>query len=211
MTLSLPGLVAPVLTARHVPTDDQSFENAAGPRRPAIRTVPPVSGRPTTTAAAFNVASGGVRVTLAGYGITPDVCGAFDFHGYLGFEPSAVGYITNWLDNQVNQLAGNKRPEAAFATVATAAGVPKQVDLATLTRDPDGDPLSYALSHTTTSLGGSVTVSGSIRPISAIDERICLNFLDVSSPSGNLREGRIWPNGTDRGSSANPSAIPVMP
>jgi hypothetical protein len=40
--------------------------------------------------------------------------------------------------------------------------VPKQVDLATLTRDPDGDPLSYALSHTTTSLGGSVTVSGSM-------------------------------------------------
>lgn len=116
----------------------------------------------TTTDAAFNVASGGVRVTQAGFGITPNVCGTFDYHGYLGIEPTAVGYITNWLDDRVNQLAGNKPPEAAFATVATAAGVPKQVQLATLTRDPDDDPLSYALSHATTSLGGSVTLNDSM-------------------------------------------------
>jgi hypothetical protein len=116
----------------------------------------------TTTAAAFNVASGGVRVTLAGSGIMPNVCGTFDYHGYLGIEPTAVSYITNWLDDQVNQLAGNKPPEAAFATVATPAGVLKQVQLATLSRDPDDDPLSYALSHATTSLGGSVTVNDSM-------------------------------------------------
>jgi hypothetical protein len=116
----------------------------------------------TTTAAAFNVASGGVRVTLAGSGITPNICGTFDHHGYFGIEPTAVGYITNWLDGRVNQLAGNKPPEAAFATVATPAGVPKQVQLATLTRDPDDDQLSYAVSHATTSLGGGVTVNDSM-------------------------------------------------
>ncbi len=113
------------------------------------------------TTASYDIASGGVRVTVASNNVTPDVCGAFDYHGYCGIEPTAVGYITNWLNARVTAFAGNKRPEAAFATVTTAAGVSTQTNLATLTRDQDGDSLSYALSHTTTSLGGSVVLNGS--------------------------------------------------
>jgi hypothetical protein len=148
----------------------------------------------TTTASAFNVASGGVRVTLAGSGITPNFCGTFDYHGYLGIEPTAVGYITNWLNDQVNQFAGNRRPEAAFATVATASGVPKQVQLATLTRDPDDDPLSYALSHAMTSIGGSVTVNDSMvvyTPPPGVSEKTDYFVYVVTDGKGGVAAGVI--------------------
>ena len=91
-----------------------------------------------------------------------DVCGALDFHGYMGIEPTAVGRIAAWLDGRVAALAGNRHPDAAFATVATAAGAQKQVNLSTLTRDLDGDSLSYALSQTTTSRGGAVFLAGNM-------------------------------------------------
>jgi|GEM_PF-1544661 len=120
-------------------------------------TLSQISSVPST---AHNIANGGVRVTVAGSNVTPDVCGAFDYHGYLGIEPTAVKYITDWLDTQVSALSGNHRPEAAFATIA-AAGAPVQLNLSTLTRDMDGDPRSYTLSHTDTSLGGTVGISGS--------------------------------------------------
>jgi hypothetical protein len=110
--------------------------------------------------AAIDSVSGGVAVTSPAAAL--DFCGALHFHGYLGIEPTAVGRITAWLDGRVAALAGNRRPDAAFATVATAAGVQKQVNLATLTRDLDGDPLSYALSQTITSRGGSVSLDGSM-------------------------------------------------
>ena len=108
--------------------------------------------------AAIDSVSGGVAVTSPPSAL--DLCGALHFHGYLGIEPAAVGRITAWMDGRVAALGGNRRPEAAFATVATAAGVQKQVNLATLTRDLDGDSLSYALSQTTTSRGGSVSLNG---------------------------------------------------
>ena len=112
--------------------------------------------------AAIDAVSGGVPVTVFPPPDERDFCGAFDFHGYMGIEPTAVGRITAWLDGRVAALAGNKRPDAAFATVATAAGVQKQINLSTLTRDLDGDPLSYALSQTTTSRGGSVSLTGNM-------------------------------------------------
>ncbi len=110
--------------------------------------------------AAIDAVSGGVFVTSPASSF--DVCGALHFHGYLGIEPTAVGAVTSWLDGRVAALAGNRRPDAAFATVATAAGVQKQVNLSTLTRDLDGDTLSYALSHATTSRGGAVSLTGSM-------------------------------------------------
>jgi len=112
--------------------------------------------------AAIDAVSGGVAVTVFPPPDVRDVCGALDFHGYLGIEPTAVGRITAWLNSRVAALAGNRRPDAAFATVATAAGVEKRINLSTLTRDLDGDTLSYALSQTTTSRGGSVSLSGSM-------------------------------------------------
>ena len=112
--------------------------------------------------AAIDAVSGGVAVTVFPPPDVRDVCGALDFHGYLGIEPTAVGRVTAWLDGRVAALAENRRPDAAFATVATAAGVEKRINLSTLTRDLDGDTLSYALSHSTTSRGGSVSLAGSM-------------------------------------------------
>jgi hypothetical protein len=109
--------------------------------------------------AAIDSVSGGVAVTN-GPADQVDICGALNFHGYLGIEPTAVGRITAWLDGRVAALAGNRRPDAAFATVATGAGVQKQINLATLTRDLDGDPLTYSLSQATTSRGGTVSLNG---------------------------------------------------
>jgi len=105
--------------------------------------------------AAIDAVSGGIPVTVFPPPDVRDVCGALDFHGYMAIEPAAVGRITA-------SLAGNRHPDAAFATVATAAGVQKQINLATLTRDLDGDPLSYTLSQTTTSRGGAVSLTGNM-------------------------------------------------
>jgi len=115
-----------------------------------------LSSSPT---AANDITSGGVRVTTDSDNV--NVCGPFDYHGYFGIETTAVGYITNWLNARVSAFAGNRRPEAAFVTITTLPGEPKHTDLATLTRDQVGDSLSYALSHTKTSLGGSVALNGS--------------------------------------------------
>jgi hypothetical protein len=112
--------------------------------------------------AAIDSVSGGVAVTSSPDPTQVDICGSLNFHGYLGIEPTAVGRTTAWLDGRVAALAGNRRPDAAFATVATAAGVQKQINLATLTRDLDGDSLSYGLSQTTTSRGGVVSLTGSM-------------------------------------------------
>src|SRR5262249_43349066 len=109
--------------------------------------------------AAFDAVSGGVTVTSPPASL--DLCGALHFHGFLGIEPTAVGKVTAWLDGRVAALAGNGRPEAPFATVTTAAGTPKAIDLSPLARDADGDALTYALSHSVTSRGGTVSVTGS--------------------------------------------------
>ena len=106
--------------------------------------------------------TGGVRVTVASANVTPDVCGAFDFHGFLGIEPAVIAAETAYLDNFINSLSTNTIPNAAFVTVQTAAGVGRPINLATLASDADNNTLSYALAHTTTSLGGSVALNGAI-------------------------------------------------
>ncbi len=103
--------------------------------------------------AAFNAVSGGFINDT-------DVCGAQHFHGYMGIEQIAVDPVTAWLDGRVAALGGNRRPDAAFALLPTAARVPLSIDLAALTRDVDGGPLSYALSHVGSGRGGTVTLSG---------------------------------------------------
>jgi hypothetical protein len=117
--------------------------------------------------AASNAVTGGF-VFDNGTGI--DQCGGLSPHQFLGIEKTqtaptaftgAATVVTAWLDSRVAALGGDRHPDAAFATLVTAAGTPLPVDLAPLTRDLDGDPLAYALSHASTALGGSVSLSGS--------------------------------------------------
>jgi len=110
--------------------------------------------------AAFDTARGGVRVTAAGNGVSPDVCGALNFHGYMGIENTAVGFITTWLDRRVAALGGDPMPEAGFAEFATAAGASKSIHLDTLMRDPGCRALGYELPGPATSLGGRAVLSG---------------------------------------------------
>lgn len=108
------------------------------------------------------VASGGLRVTAPSANVMPDICGAFDFHGFLGIEPSVIATESGFRDAFLSALPINKQPEAAFVTVSTASAVALPVNLLTLTHDADNDPLSYALAHTTTSLGGGVALNGTV-------------------------------------------------
>jgi hypothetical protein len=118
------------------------------------------AGVPTTT----SVMAGGVRITTASgtptSPVNPDICGPFDFHGYLGVENAAASSFTTWLDARVAAAAGNHSPQVSFASFGTAAGVPRRIDLARLARDADGDPLSFSSSHAQTVLGGSVAIDG---------------------------------------------------
>jgi len=104
--------------------------------------------------AAFDFVTGGLIADPT------DQCGAQHLHGFYAIEPEAVGKTTAWLDGRVAALGGNKRPDAAFVLLPTAVGVPLQIDLAALTRDVDGDPLSYTLSHVGSGRGGTVTLDG---------------------------------------------------
>jgi hypothetical protein len=121
--------------------------------------------RPVDSLALFNslTAAGvpGVLSTVSGgFAVDIDPCDAFTFHGYLGIEPTATLTSTSLFNGQVAALAGNTRPAAAFAELPAASGASIAIDLASLTRDADGDALSYALSHVGSSLGGTVTLEG---------------------------------------------------
>jgi Big-like domain-containing protein len=99
-----------------------------------------------------------------------DQCGGLSPHQFLGIEKTqttptaftgAATVVTAWLDSRIVALGGDRHPDASFATLTTASGAPLSIDLSTLARDLDGDPLAYTLSHASTALGGGVSLSGS--------------------------------------------------
>jgi len=84
--------------------------------------------RPVDSLALVNkFLAAGVRAELSsvsgGFVVDTDPCDAFTFHGYLGIEPTAVLPVTTWLDARMSELAGNTRPQAAFAELPGAANV----------------------------------------------------------------------------------------
>lgn len=109
--------------------------------------------------ASFDIASGGVRVTVPGNGVSPDVCGPLNFHGYMGIENTVIGRVTAWFDARVAALGHNRGPQAEFAEVSTAAGAPKRIHLGQLAHDRDWRGLSYALPGSATSLGGQAVLA----------------------------------------------------
>lgn len=152
-SLSAQAVLRPVHLLWHA-TDLCALSNPAGSS--AYRDALVSAGK----AVAHDVASGGVRVTAPGPTVGPDVCGPFDFHGFMGIEPAATAHVADWLNLRMNALGTNRRPAARFATVSAELTSGKQINLATLASDPDGDPLTYSVLHGTSALGGTVTLRG---------------------------------------------------
>jgi hypothetical protein len=113
-------------------------------------------------AASSDTVSGGFTATAPPAPNVYDVCGPFAYHGYMGLEPTAVATVTAWLDTQVTPLAGIQRPLADYASLMTPSATQTTVDLSLLTRDLDGHALAYALTSSSTVLGGTVTLAGSV-------------------------------------------------
>jgi len=93
-----------------------------------------------------NEVDGGFRDTVRN-----DVCGAFDYHGFLGIETCAVSKETEWADSLVASLGSNTPPVANNLNVALGDPI-----VLTAT-DADGQTLSYAIPFANSVLGGTVS------------------------------------------------------
>ncbi|HAK60115.1 MAG TPA: hypothetical protein DCO77_06995 [Nitrospiraceae bacterium] len=86
-------------------------------------------------------------------------CKANTYHGFLGIESCAVRKTTNWLDGALTSLA-TTRPIANTTTSSTNVNAAVNVNLNGVAAAAAGGALTYSLPHTTTSLGGTVAISG---------------------------------------------------
>lgn len=109
------------------------------------------------------IASGGTPVTTATATVPVDECGAFHYHGYMGIEPTVMGDAVNILNVAYTSSfgTGNHMPNAAFFNTTTAKNTALQLDLTTITQDPDNNTLQYDLTSFQSSLGGSISMNGS--------------------------------------------------
>ena len=124
-----------------------------------------IISRPDDSAALFGaLQAAGVPAVLSTLSSTLardlDPCEAQTPHGYFAIEPDAIQTTTAVFDAQMAALAGNQRPAVAFAEIPVASGASVAIDLTALTSDPDGDALSYAVTHVGSSLGGTVILEG---------------------------------------------------
>lgn len=103
--------------------------------------------------------------TGGGFDLGIDACGNPSFHSFLGIENKAVGKITKRLDKVLEELdrkfPGNNKPVANPGNI-TIAPAAVSIDLSTLANDPDGDSLTYSLSHPISSRGAALSISGSV-------------------------------------------------
>jgi hypothetical protein len=90
-------------------------------------------------------------------------CVAAGYHQYFTIETCSVQQQTDWATTVATGLSsgGNSRPTAQHIFASTTAGTSLPVDLSGSASDTDGDTLTYSLPYTTSSLGGTLTLSGS--------------------------------------------------
>lgn len=104
--------------------------------------------------------------TGGGFDLGIDACGNLAFHSFLGIETKAVGKITKRLDKVLEELdrkfPGNNKPIANPGNISTIAPTAVIIDLSTLANDPDGDSLTYSLSHPISSRDAALSISGSV-------------------------------------------------
>lgn len=137
------------------PANSQALYDGLSVINKLTEPVPPTSGTPVTTPAS-------------------DVCGAFDYHGFMGIEDIAAGFEIKSLDGAMTDIFGrdnasntyftkNHPPEAAYTKIYAARNNNRTINLTTFARDIDlNNTLSFALPRTTTVLGGSVSISGAV-------------------------------------------------
>lgn len=124
---------------------------------------------------------GGFRDTMRN-----NVCGAFDFHGFLGIETCAVGQETDWADGVLNALGNNVPPQANNQSV-------NQGDAIILSAtDADGDTLSYAVPFANSVLGGEVATDtdGNVTYISPVGVSATTDSFAFTVTDGNGGVGR---------------------
>lgn len=107
-------------------------------------------------------------------------CEARSHHGFLGDETAAVAAITAFLDVvRAGATPGNRRPLVKTKQATVKNGTPLLIDLASLAKDPDGDPLSFALPYAASALGASLALNGTI-------------VTYTPSPVTPLRDAFVW-------------------
>lgn len=91
----------------------------------------------------------------------PNSCQANTVHGFLGIESCAVGLTTNRIDMLV---AGLPSPQVQAAAIAdtTTTNTPLDIDLSSFVTDVANGALQYQLPFVTTSLGGALSLAGSV-------------------------------------------------
>ncbi len=91
----------------------------------------------------------------------PNPCQANTVHGFLGIESCAVGLTTNRFDMLVSGLP-SPQVRAAAIVDTTAINTPIDIDLSGSVTDVANGAMQYQLPFVTTSLGGTVSITGSV-------------------------------------------------
>ena len=104
-----------------------------------------------------NSLTGGFRDTVAN-----NLCGALDYHGFLGIENCAVNTTTTWIDDLLASMEmqhpGNARPVAQSQTTAATMGI--AMDITLTATDTDDTDLIFSVPYSKSSLGGTLSLNG---------------------------------------------------
>lgn len=87
------------------------------------------------------------------------VCNADHYHGFPGIESCAVKQATDWMAVELAALPAT-RPVASAQFDTTTQNTPLLIDLTGFATNAAGGELTYSLPHSSTSLGGSISITG---------------------------------------------------
>jgi hypothetical protein len=88
-------------------------------------------------------------------------CNADHYHGFPGIESCAVKQATDWMAVELAALS-NTRPLTTAQTTSTTMGNSLPIDLDTFATAVVAGALTHSLPHAVTSLGGSISITGTI-------------------------------------------------
>lgn len=92
----------------------------------------------------------------------PRACGAFHYHGYMGIETCAVAKITSWMGGTFPSIPDTRPVSAAITGISTNPDTAVEIDLLTAITTSMPALMTFAMPHLTTSLGGALSLAGSM-------------------------------------------------